>query len=375
MKPIAGIVGALAIAIIFGAGGYFLGKGQSAVSPPVNPAREESGRVKRRGLPAVDTKDLRARLDDEKNPLARFKLALSNLEAWVAKDPEDALNWLAGQSPSDRRDEVIRMALSQFSDIDAKGAANWAMKNLTGNDLNNALIAIAENWALQDGREAASWFLGLPATQERDGAVENLFFTWATDDPAGAMKFLESNAGVGDLNPTLRRASLAGWAKSDPEGAVAASLALSRTHHDAAQFANTLANWATMDLEASSQWLLVNLPAGNERTVAAQELAIIFAQQSPEAGITWLEKLGAGAERDAAASALAATWSRSGPAEAAEWAVTQKSSMLSPEAISEMARNFMLKDTTGFLAWRAALPEGPLKNLADQAGVMAEGDD
>lgn len=375
MKPVAGIAGALVIAIISGAGGYFLGKGNSAVNPPAGPAREDSGRAKRSRLPAIDPKDLRARLDDERNPLARFKLALSNLEAWVAKDPQDALNWLAGQPPSDRRDEVIRMALSQFSDTNAKGAANWAMKNLTGSDLNNALIAIAENWALQDGREAAAWFLGLPATQERDGAVENLFFTWATDEPAAAMEFLASNAGVGDLSPTLRRASLAGWAKSDPEGAVAASLALSRTHNDAAQFANTLANWATMDLDASSQWLLANLPAGNERTIAAQELAIIFAQQSPEAGIAWLEKLGAGAERDAAASALAATWARSAPAEAAKWTATQKSSTLSPEAISEITRNFMLKDAAGFLAWRAALPEGALKKLADQAGVMADGDD
>jgi hypothetical protein len=375
MKTAAGIAGALVIATISGAGGYFMGKEKSAVNPTVGSAREDSGRVKRSGLPAVNPKELRARLDGERNPLARFKLALSNLEAWVAKDPQDALNWLAGQPPSDRRDEVIRMALSQFSDINAKGAADWAMKNLTGSDLNNALIAIAENWALQDGREAAAWFLGLPATQERDGAVENLFFTWATDEPAAAMDFLASNAGTGDLGPTLRRASLAGWAKSDPEGAVSASLALSRTHNDTAQFANTLANWATMDLEASSQWLLANLPAGNERTVAAQELAIIFAQQSPEAGIAWLEKLGTGSERDAAASALVAAWARSGPAEAVKWAANQKSSTLSPEAISEAARNFMLKDAAGFLSWRAALPEGPLKKLAEQAGVMAEGDD
>ncbi|HEX7261463.1 MAG TPA: hypothetical protein VF258_06575, partial [Luteolibacter sp.] len=124
MKPAAGIVGALLIAAISGAGGYFLGKGKSAVNTPTEPAREDSGRAKRSGLPAMDVKDLRARLDDERNPLARFKLALRNLEAWVAKDPLGALNWLAGQPPSDRRDEVIRMALNQFSDIDAKGAAN-----------------------------------------------------------------------------------------------------------------------------------------------------------------------------------------------------------------------------------------------------------
>lgn len=382
MKPVTRIVGILAIILISGSGGYFLGKGnavkntQSTLTrPDLERGGNARGIAKRSSLPEINPTDLRAKLDAEKNPLARFKLALKNLEAWVAKNPRDALDWLAGQPPSERRDEVIRIALSQFADMDPKGAADWAMKNLTGVELNNSLIGIAENWAQQNGREAATWFLGLPTTQERDGAVENIFFTWASDEPADALEFIASNSGLGDLSPTLRRAALAGWAKSDPEAAVAASLTSSRANNDAAQFANTLANWATMDLDASSQWLLAKLPAGHERTVAAQELAIIFAQQSPEAGAEWLGKLNAGEERDAAASALVAAWARSGPAEVAKWAASQQSSTLSPDAISELAHQFMLKDAAGFQAWRSALPDGPLKTLANQAGTVAEGDD
>ncbi len=332
--------------------------------------------VRRSSSPAVEPAKLRARLDAEKNPLARFKMAEQQLEAWVAKDPRDALNWLASQQSSGRRDEVIRMALKQYSETDAKGAAGWALHNLTGDDLNNTLIAIAENWAHENGGEAAAWFLALPATAERDGAIENMFFAWASNEPAAALAYLDSNAGTGDLTPTLRRAALAGWAKSDPQAAVAASLALSRTSNDTAQFANTLANWATMDLEGSSQWLLANLPAGNERTEAAQELGIIFAQQSPEAGIAWLDKLGAGAERDAAASALVAGWARNSPEEAAKWAAKQSSSKLSGEAISEIVHNFLLKDAAGFQVWRSALPDGPLKNQFNQAAVPgAAGED
>jgi len=333
-----------------------------------------AGSARRTATPNIDPKELRARLDGEKNPLARFKLALQNLEAWVNKSPQDALDWLAAQPATDRRDEVIRLALNQYSDTDAKGAADWAMKNLTGADLNNTLIAIAENWALENGGEAAAWFMGLPATPERDGAVENIFFFWASNEPAAALEFLAANPTAGDLTPTLRRAALAGWAKSDPEGAVAASLTSSRANNDPAQFANTLANWATMDLESSSQWLLANVPAGSERAVAAQELAVIFARQSPEAGVAWLEKLTPGAERDAAASALAATWSASGPADAAKWAATQKPGSLSAEAVSEIAYNFMMKDPAAFQAWRNSLPEGPLKNQTSQVGVPAEED-
>jgi hypothetical protein len=379
VKSISQIAGGLVIALLCGSGGYFMGNRQATARFQRGPADvpvNSPALVRRNSTPPVDPAKLRTRLDAETNALARFKMAEQQLEAWVAKDPRDALAWLASQQPSGRRDDVIRMALNQYAETDAKGAADWALHHLTGDDLNNTLIAIAEGWAQENGSEAAAWFLALPATPERDGAIENMFFSWAANEPAAALAFLESNPNTGDLTPTLRRAALAGWAKSDPQAAVASSLALSRTNNDTAQFANTLANWATMDLEGSSQWLLTNLPAGNERTAAAQELAIIFAQQSPEAGIAWLGKLSPGAERDAAASSLVAGWARSSPEEAAKWAASQSSGNLSGEAISEIAHNFLLKDAAAFQAWRTALPEGPLKTQFNQATVPgAAGED
>jgi hypothetical protein len=288
----------------------------------------------------------------------------------VAKDPEDALAWLANQQASDRRDDVIRMALNQYSDIDAKGAADWAMKNLSGNDLNNTLIAIAENWARENGGEAATWFLALPVSPERDAAMENVLFNWASNEPAAALDFLKAHPEIADLAPTLRRAALAGWAKSDPLGAVDASLALSKANNDPDQFANTVANWATVDLQSSSEWLLTSNPPGAERTAAAQELATIFAQQSPDAGKAWLEKLAAGTERDAAANALASTWSRVSPSEAAKWALSQNSSTLTSDTLAIISHNFLMKDPAGFENWRTTLPAGPMKDQASRTGAV-----
>ncbi len=380
MKPGFQIIGALVIGAGCGIGGYLLGNGQArhavsadsaASKPPQRAGQMPVGT--RGGLPAVDPKALRAQLDAEKNPLTRFKLALQNLEAWVAKDPEDALAWLASQQASDRRDDVIGMALNQYSDIDAKGAADWAMKNLSGNDLNNTIIAIAENWARENGGEAATWFLALPVTPERDAAMENVLFNWASNEPAAALDFLKTHPEIADLAPILRRAALAGWAKSDPLGAVGSSLALSKANNDPDQFANTVANWATVDLQGSSEWLLANNPPGVERTAAAQELATIFAQQSPDAGKDWLEKLAAGTERDAAANALVSTWSRVSPAEAANWAVSQTSSTVTPETAAIIAHNFLMKDPAGFQTWRAALPAGPIKDQANRTGAAGGG--
>ncbi len=370
MKPIIQTVAAFTIALVFGASGYFFGKKHSSISPPS--ARSESSgnshvRSPRRDVvKTMDVKEMRTRLDAEKNPLTRFKLAVDNLDDWINQNPQDALDWLASQAPTRRRDEVMRMALKQFAENDPKGAADWARKNLSGADLNNMLIIIAGKWARENGLEAATWFQGQPENAERDAAMETIFFNWASDEPAAALEYLKANSSLGDLSATLRKAALAGWAKSEPEAAVTASLALSKTNGDLAQFANTLANWGTVDLAASSQWLLDNLPVGDARTAAAEELAIIFAQQSPEAGLAWLEKLNSGAERDQAASSLIAEWSRNDPAGAAKWATDQKLSDLSSLAMARMTQNFMAKNPTEFQTWRAALSPGPLKDQADK---------
>ena len=378
MKRFTPLIGSLAIALLFGTGGYFLGKNhfpaatqsEYVLQTPRSPAGYLSG-LKKSAPSTIDSSQLRAALDAEKNPLARFKLALQNLEAWVAKNPKDALDWLSSQQPTDRRDEIMRMALSQYSESDPKGAAAWATTNLTGIDLNNAIIAIAENWAQQNGSEAAAWFLALPPTAERDAAMENILFAWSSNEPTAALEFLKTNPKLGDLSPTLRRAALAGWAKTDPQGAVNASLVMSRMNHDTDQFANTLANWATMDLEASSQWLINNLPTGTERIAAAKELATIFASQSPDNGVFWLEQLTQGVERDAAANALAIAWSRSGAADAAKWAASQTTSNLSIEAIGSISRNFMMKNIAAFEVWRNSLPPGRMKEQAAQVVAIS----
>jgi hypothetical protein len=291
----------------------------------------------------------------------------------VAKNPTDALDWLLGQQRTERRDELIRLALQQFSESDSKGAAGWALKNLSGIDLNNNLIAIAENWAEQNGLEAATWFLALPQTPQRDAAVENMYFAWASNDPEAALQFIKTNPNLGELASTLQRAALAGWAKSDPEKAVATSLTLSQSANDPGLFANTLANWATMDLPGSTDWLMAHLKSGEERTTALLELAPIYAEQSPEAGIAWLAKLNAGEERDAVASSMAVAWARADAPGAAKWAASQNSSTLSTDAISAISLNFLREDPTAFETWRASLPEGPLKKQAAEIGKSEEG--
>lgn len=373
MKPIEHTIVTLSIAFICGAGGYLLGKQSSRDLPATQGKISDSGRFKQpsssrqpASVSEADLVNLHAKLDAEENPLLRMKLATQSMEAWVSGNPQDALRWLASQQPSQRRNELTRLALKQFSENDAKGAAEWALKNLTGASLNNSLIAIAENWANQNGHEAANWLIKLPQSSERDAAIENMYFAWASNEPEAALQFLTANPDLGELSPTLQRAALAGWAKSDPLKAVATSLELSQANKDPGLFGNTLANWATMDLQSSSDWLLANLKTGDERAAAVHELATIYAQQSPDAGLTWLGKLNAGQERDAAANSLVTSWARTDAPAAAEWAAKQTGSTLLPPAASAIAHNFLRVNPAAFEKWRDSLPEGLLKSQASQ---------
>ena len=314
--------------------------------------------------PGQGPSDLRARLEGEKNSLARYKLAMDHMQEWVVRDPRGALEWIKSQQPSVRRKEVLRMALAQFADKEPKSAAEWIVANLAGQELHNNLIMVSQSWSRSDGFAAATWLSGLPATKERNAALESTLFGWGTVDPTAAADYAGKEVSDGELASVLRRASYAGWAKSDPLAAVAASLASSRVHGDMNQFANTLANWATVDLAASSEWLLKNVSNPKERTEAVLELSAIYASQSPDAGIEWIAGLPEESERQLASNQFALDWASVDPAASAKWASEQAPGLLSDEVQMEILLNYHAADTAAFEQWRNSLPEGTLRHKA-----------
>lgn len=378
MKPAGIATGAVVIALAAGAAGFVIGRSsapmrQTEAMTARDAASPRSEKPARPALSAPELHGLRGELDREKDPLQRFRTATRNLEAWINTDPQGALAWLKAQEATSRRDEIIRMALAQFAENDPKGAAEWSLAQLEGTDLNNTLLGIAETWATQNGREAAEWFFALPAGKIRDGAIEHLVFQWACDDPQAVIAYLKENPAAEALSPTLRRAAYAGWAKTDPQGAAAASLESSRVHGDPEQFANTIANWATLDPAASSQWLMKHVSRESERMPAILQLADIFPHQSPEAGLAWLETLQA-SEKPAAINQFAAAWAESDAPSAAAWLARSAPRDLAPEASTAILQGFFSKDSEGFFKWRDSLPEGPLKTQAADVGVAGRDD-
>lgn len=362
----------LLTAVIFGGLGFLLGRltqtnSERLIEPrasaeAVSPGHRE--REKKWSGPGQGPSDLRAKLEREVDPLARYKLAMDHMEAWVGRDPRGALDWIKGQQLSARRKEIMRLALAQFAESDPKGAAEWVMANLSGIELHNSLIQISGPWSRNNGAEAATWLSALPASKERDAALESALFGWGTIDPLAAVEYAGAKVADEGLASVLRRASYAGWAKSDPVAAVSASLDSSRVHGDMTQFANTLANWATVDLAASSEWLMKNVSNPNERAEAVLELSTIFARQSPDAGLQWIGALPDENERRLASNQFAVDWASVDPVASAKWASEQSPGLLSDQAQMEILQSYLADDAAAFDQWRESLPEGALKQKA-----------
>lgn len=374
----------LLTAVIFGGLGFLLGRvtrtdsehliETTASAEAVSPGHRE--RDKKWSGPGKGPSDLRAKLEREVNPLARYELAMDHMEAWVARDPRAALDWIKSQQPSLRRKEIMRLALSQFAESDPKGAAEWVMTNFSGIELHNSLIQISGPWSRINGFEAANWLSGLTASKQRDAALESALFGWGTVDPVAAVEYAGAKVTDKELASALKRASYAGWAKSDPLAAVSASLESSRGSGDMTQFANTLANWATVDLAASSEWLMKNVSNPNERAEAVLELSTIYARQSPGAGLEWIGGLSDQNERRLASNQFAVDWASVDPAASANWASEQAPGLLSDQAQIEILQSYLADDATAFDQWRNSLLEGALKQKAADlvAPVSEEGE-
>jgi hypothetical protein len=360
---------AIAIAVVGFLSGRFTQLDSEGLSndsrPAVNgaPNKRQIG-IKKWSGPGDGPPDLVAELEREANPLARYKLALEHMESWVKRDPRGALDWIKSQQASARRKEVMRLAIGQFAESDPKGAAEWVLANLSGVDLHNTLIQISAPWSRINGTEAATWLSSLPTSKERDAALESALFGWGTVDPVAAVEYAGAKVTDKGLASVLRRASYAGWAKSDPVAAVSASLDSSRGHGDMTQFANTLANWATVDLAASSEWLSKNVSNPAERAEAVLELSTIFARQSPDAGLEWIGGLPDENERRLASNQFAVDWASVDSAASAKWASEQSPGLLSDQAQMEILQSYLADDATAFDQWRKSLPEGALKQKA-----------
>ncbi|HLX68305.1 MAG TPA: hypothetical protein VKV04_01645, partial [Verrucomicrobiae bacterium] len=112
---------------------------------------------------------------------------------WVEKDPNAALEWVAGVQNPALRDQLVASAVQAYALVDPAQAATWLVSEVKNDAMaNNAAANIAESWAAKDPEAAAKWVAMFPAGDSRDSAVNAVFVHWLSADPNSAVAWVQT---------------------------------------------------------------------------------------------------------------------------------------------------------------------------------------
>lgn len=192
------------------------------------------------------------------------------------------------------------------------------------NDIMNALYGA---WAERDPQAflAAAGDINVPRLKE--GGIDAALKSWAAKDPKAALKWIQDNPGNASSAAYQQRfaAAYAGYAASDPAGALTAINALGETSQRDRQLKSAAVKALTDALVENGNFsdaatMFAQLPAGQTRDDAYAQLAASWAGESPTDAAKWVAGLTDPQQRNAAGMKVAAAWAANDPVGAATWA-------------------------------------------------------
>ena len=329
--------------------GYWLGHRSAVKSAETN-------------SPAVAARTLRAVLTSGANGgtvdwrtlfYSTGKLNPELLAAWARslgpKDIANVLNSLKGEPPNTRR-----------------------------NDLMGALY---NAWAEQDPKGFLGSVNAITVPRLREGGVDAALRAWAEQSPKEALQWIKENPGTSSTAAGQQRyaAAIAGFAASDPAGAVAEVSTLNddnvrdRMFKEAATkaLADSLADQGGFSQAAS---FFSGLAPGQTRDDAYTELAQRWAESSPQEAANWVESMAGDASlRSSVGMQVAKIWAENDPSSAATWAakVDAMTSLQDPgnqgtsgQLLATAIRAWTAYDLDNVGSFLNLLPSSPTKDPA-----------
>lgn len=206
------------------------------------------------------------------------------LRGWAKADALGALAYAETQ-PDAKRDSAT--ILASWAGQDAAAAERWAIDHHTGDGPNPYLVAVIRGIAGYDIAHASQLTAAMPASRERNSAVDAITRALLMQGAAAAMAF---PASIDD--PALRTGFVAAIAE----------------------------RIAAKDPAQAASWLVATADAASQKS-AARSVAQALAKADPAAATAWLGKLQPDAQA-AAARGIIPVMSAADIAKTASWAST-----------------------------------------------------
>ncbi len=138
--------------------------------------------------------------------------------SWSEKDPSSAADWVAKLPESDQRNESAGVIAENWMKRDREVAIDW-VKQLPEETRNYAFVNVVRALVSTDPLRAAKFASAQPDGADRLGALSNLAYHWAKEDPDAAFAFV-SELPEHEMGPAIGQIA-AGLHEKDPDASVA----------------------------------------------------------------------------------------------------------------------------------------------------------
>jgi hypothetical protein len=266
---------------------------------------------------------------------------------------------------------------------DADLLAAWA-KNLTpeetaaalkslqgmpaGLQRNALLTAVVNAWADRDPQGFLAANSSVTVPRMREGGVDTALKTWASQDPQAALEWLKNNPGSAPPSALQQRyaSAIAGYAATDPAGALSTVNALSANNPTDAVLKNNALVALTNALADSGNFsdamtMFGQLPAGQMQNTAYNTLVQRWADADPVDASAYISSLTDPTQRAQLGARVAQTWAASDPASAAAWAAQMDQQAGSTPGANGQGNNQLL--ASAISSWAAYDLDAPAQFL------------
>ncbi len=191
-------------------------------------------------------------------------------QRWAQREPHDAMRWLLARG-SDAPRAALGQAAIQLGRTDPPAAIAYVDR--VPPELRATWIsAVADGYAQNDARAAASWIAQHRGAPGYDAALAAIASRTAQTDPSAAARLFDSvNVSDAPDAPQAARRIAAAWARQDHRGAAAWVNAIADDGARTAAIGAVASEWAARDALGARGWAL-GLPSGAARDTALTQL-------------------------------------------------------------------------------------------------------
>jgi hypothetical protein len=287
------------------------------------------------------------------------------LDFWIKTNWPAAFDWSCQLTNVDSRQRALEKIIPAVA-ADTLTNALARLNNLHPAPVAQTYTLLFQRWAAQDPVQAIEQRQQIPGQDADDTILSAILTSWADQQPAAALNWLESQSDSETLPAGIWRDTMIadlfnGWAAKDLEGATTACQQLPDSTAKEKAWECVLSR-RIVNAPASAAEYVTNLPAGDYRQKAMAELCHQWVGTNAPAVLDWAQSLPSEAERIAVTNQVVINWAHHAPQAATQFASQHPE--LSGAVFGNIANTWFQCDFTATTNWIASLPDGAKKDAA-----------